>query len=205
MRSDDWHQPVRVNARMASDYVHGGITPIVSVAAENRRRTVVRGVAWILPSLTAAPKEADVISRASVGTVIRKLLNAVSGGPRERRTQAVKTAARPAGPTATSIHIPSCAASETIVVKTGSSVYELIVVRADCGEVLVRGGKSFTKFCPALFVGSMRNGSPVERHTVRIGLSMEFYFEDRLLVTSAVQSLSRHSTCAVTTECAATQ
>ena len=144
------------------------------------------------------------MSRTSVGTAIKKLLNGISGGRRERPTRGVNTAAGPAGPTATSIHIPSCAASETIVVTTGSSVYELLVLRGDCGDVLVRDGKRFVEFCPVLFVGSVRNGSPLERHTIDIGLCMTFYFENLVIVTSPVQSISKHSASAAATECAAT-
>jgi hypothetical protein len=189
---------------MACDYVRGTIAPLLM---PRRKPTVyrLRAVAWILPQRRTAAREAGVMSRASVGTVIRKLLNAVSGGRRERRRQPVSTAARPSGPAAPSIHMASCAASETIVVKTGSSVYELLVLRGDCGEVLVRGGNHFAKFCPALFVGSMRNGGPVERHVVGIGLCMQFYVDDRVFVTSAVQSLSRHPASAAITECAAAQ
>jgi hypothetical protein len=96
------------------------------------------------------------------------------------------------------IDISSCAAFETIVAKTGSSVYELIVLRGERGKVLVRGGKHFTTFCPVLFVGSMRHGGAIEQHTIEIGLRMKFYFENMVIVTSAVQSLSRRSTTAAT-------
>jgi hypothetical protein len=89
-----------------------------------------------------------------------------------------------------SIHIDSCAASETIVVRTHSSVYELIVLRAECGEVLVRGGSHFTEFCRVLFVGSTADGSAVERLRIDIGLRMKFCVGDRVIVTSAVRSLS---------------
>ena len=142
--------------------------------------------------------------RTTVEKIMEKCLNAISGGCHQERSPEV-TATRQAAPTATSIHILSCEPSETIVVKTGSSVYELIVVRGDCGEVLVRGGKHFTKFCSALFAGSMRNGSAVERHTIDIGLRMKFYFENLVIITSAVQSLSRHPGSGDTTEFAATQ
>jgi hypothetical protein len=104
-----------------------------------------------------------------------------------------------------SIDVASCAAFETIVAKTGSSVYELIVLRGECGKVLVRGGKHFTTFCRVVFVGSMRHGGAVERHTIGIGLRMKFYFENVVIVTSAVESLSRDSTTAATAYCAATR
>ena len=144
------------------------------------------------------------MSRTSVTAVIKKFLDTISGGCRERRTQGVNTA-RQAAPAATSIHIRSCAPSETIVVETGSSVYELIVLRGDYGHVLVRGGKHFSEFRRVLFVGSMRNGSPVERYTIDLGLRMRFYFENRVITTSAVQSLTRRLTSAAATKCAATE
>jgi hypothetical protein len=106
---------------------------------------------------------------------------------------------------AASIDIASCAAFETIVAKTGSSVYELIVLRGEHGKVLVRGGKHFTTLCAVLFVGSMRHGGAIEQHTIEIGLRMKFYFENLVIVTSPVQSLSRRSTTATTAYCAATR
>ena len=51
----------------------------------------------------------------------------------------------------------------------------------------------------------MRNGGAVERHTIDIGLRMKFYFENLVIITSAVQSLSRHPGSADTTELAATR
>src|SRR4030095_1846611 len=80
--------------------------------------------------------------------------------------------------------------------KTGSSVYELIILGNEPGKVLVRGGKHFTTFCRVLFVGSMRHVRAIERHSIGIGLRMKFYFENMAIVTSAVQSFSRHSTTA---------
>jgi hypothetical protein len=104
-----------------------------------------------------------------------------------------------------SIDLASCAAFERIVAKTGASVYEVIVLRGERGKVLVRGGNHFTTFCPVVFIGSMRHGGAIERHTIEIGLRMEFYFENMVIVTSAVQSLSRHSATAATASCAATR
>ena len=93
---------------------------------------------------------------------------------------------------ATSIDIDSCAAFETIFAKTGSNVYELIVLR-EPGKVLVHGGEHFTTFRSAVLVGSMREGGAIERHTIEIGLRMMFRFENMAIVTSAVQSLSSQS------------
>jgi hypothetical protein len=97
-------------------------------------------------------------------------------------------------PSAESIDLASCDAFETIVAKTGSSVYEVIVLLGERGEVLVRGGKNFATFCPAVYVGSTRCGGAIEcQTTIEIGWRMNFYFENLVVVTSAVQSLSRHS------------
>jgi hypothetical protein len=101
-----------------------------------------------------------------------------------------------------SIHIGSCAASETIVVRTCSSVYELIVLEGDCGEVLVRGGRHFPEFRRVLFIGLTADGRAVEPHTIDIGRRMKFHCGDRVIVTSAVQSLSRRPTTASTASAA---
>jgi len=90
-----------------------------------------------------------------------------------------------------SIDLGSCAARETIVVNTRASVYELIVLRGDEGDVLVRGGSHFPEFRPVLFVGSTADGGVVLPRTLEIGLRMQFICGDRFVITSAVQSLSR--------------
>ena len=110
-----------------------------------------------------------------------------------------------ATPSTTSIDITSCAASETVLVKTKSSVYELVVLRGNCGEVLVRGGSRFERFCSALFAGSIRNDGALERLTIDIGLRMKFCFDNLVIITSPVESLSRHLASAATTDCNATQ
>jgi hypothetical protein len=84
-------------------------------------------------------------------------------------------------------------------------VYELIILGNEPGKMLVRGGKHFTTFCRVHFVGSIRHGRAIERHSIGIGLRMTFYFENMAIITSAVRSFSRHSTTAATARCAATQ
>jgi len=101
-------------------------------------------------------------------------------------------------PSAASIDLVSCAAFERIVAETGSSVYEVIVLRGEHGTVLVRGGKHFTTFCRVLFVGSMRPSGATERHTIEIGLRMQFCSENTVIVTSAVESIARHPATAPT-------
>ena len=102
-----------------------------------------------------------------------------------------------------SIDLASCGPRETIVVNTRASVYELIVLRGDEGDVLVRGGSLFTEFRHVLFVGSTPDGVSLHPRTIDIGLRMQFICENRLVTTSAVQSLSRRPTSAASTECVA--
>ena len=90
-----------------------------------------------------------------------------------------------------SIDLGSCAVRETIVVNTRASVYELIVLRGDEGDVLVRGGSHFTEFQRVLFVGSTEDGGSLHPRTIDIGLRMQFFCGDRLVTTSAVQSHTR--------------
>ena len=102
-----------------------------------------------------------------------------------------------------SIDLGSCAVRETIIVNTRASVYELIVLRGDDGNVLVRGGSHFTEFQRVLFVGSIaEDGSPHLR-TIDIGLRMQFICVDQVVITSAVQSFTRRRPCAASTECVA--
>ena len=89
------------------------------------------------------------------------------------------------------IHIDSCAARETIVVNTVSNVYELIGLRDDEGAVLVRGGRHFPEFRRVLFIGSTVDGGALAPRTIEIGHRMQFICDDRLVTTSAVQSVSR--------------
>ena len=96
-----------------------------------------------------------------------------------------------------SIHIDSCAVRDTLVVNTGSSEYELIVLGGD-GDVLVRGGRHFTGFQRVLFLGSTADGSSLTPRTIEIGLRMIFKSGDQSIVTSPVQSVSRRPATAPT-------
>ena len=89
--------------------------------------------------------------------------------------------------------VDSCAAQDTFVITTRSNVYELVVLRGDRGDVLVRGGRYFTEVTPALFLGSIADDGSLEPHTIGIGLRMKFVCDDRFIITSPVQSLSGRS------------
>jgi hypothetical protein len=89
------------------------------------------------------------------------------------------------------LHLKSCAPSETILVHTRCSVYELIVVRGDRGEVLVRGGKMLPEFRRATFMGSSAGGTALKPNTIDVGLRMEFNFGGEIMVTSVVREVAR--------------
>jgi hypothetical protein len=91
------------------------------------------------------------------------------------------------------IYVDSCLPQETIVVTTRSNVYELVVLRGDRGDVLVRGGRHFTENTPVLFLGSMADDGSLESHTIGVGLRMKFVCGARVVITSPVQSLSGRS------------
>lgn len=101
-----------------------------------------------------------------------------------------------------SIHIDSCAAREAIVVRTRSSVYELIVLRGPQGLILVRGGRHFPKFRRALFLGSTADDGLVAPRTIEIGFRMKFVSGDRSFLTSVVESICRRPAGTVSTDCA---
>jgi hypothetical protein len=102
-----------------------------------------------------------------------------------------------------SIGIDACAAQETIVVTTRSSAYELVVLRGDRGDVLVRGGSHFTEFSEVRFLGSLADDGSLERHTIDVGLRMKFAVGEQFVITSPVQSFSRHRAGAALPECPA--
>ena len=91
------------------------------------------------------------------------------------------------------IHVDTCAAQDTIVITTRSSVYELVVPGDDRGDVLVRGGRYFTEVTRALFLGSIADDGSLEPHIVGIGLRMKFVCGGGFVITSPVQSVSCRS------------
>ena len=91
------------------------------------------------------------------------------------------------------ISIDSCAAQETIVITTRSSVYELVVLSGGGGEVFVRGGQHFPEVTRVRLLGSIADDGTLESHTIGIGRRMTFVFGERFVVTSPVQSVSHEN------------
>jgi hypothetical protein len=92
------------------------------------------------------------------------------------------------------IHLDECSDADFIVVTTRTSVYELVVLRGEKGEVLVRGGNQFPEFCQARLTGSTAGGSALKLLTIDRGLRMEFQVGASMVVTtSPVCHLALHA------------
>lgn len=62
---------------------------------------------------------------------------------------------------------------ETLAVRTQNSVYEITVLCGRTGEVMVRGGKFFPEWTPALLTGSTFGGSLLKMGGIYLGMKME--------------------------------
>jgi hypothetical protein len=93
--------------------------------------------------------------------------------------------------TESAIQLDSCTPFEPIVAKTHGSVYELVVLSGRTGEVMVRGGRFFPEFRPAILIGSTPGGTALKMRSLEVGLRMEFQTDKRFVMTSAVETLSR--------------
>jgi hypothetical protein len=78
---------------------------------------------------------------------------------------------------------------DAVTVRTRHSVYEMIVLSGDAGQVLVRGGHYFPEFTPARLMGSSGWGTFLKRLGIYRGLRLEFIVNRRRIVTSAVESV----------------
>ena len=90
------------------------------------------------------------------------------------------------------IDLKSCSELEWIAVRTRSSVYDIIVLSAEVGEVMIRGGRFFPEYRRAIMAGSIFGRSGVKLRSICVGLHMEFHFEGKSFVTSRIHAVSRH-------------
>jgi hypothetical protein len=79
---------------------------------------------------------------------------------------------------------------EVLRIDTHNSTYDLAVVCPASGWVLVRGGRYFPDWTPAVFLGSSFGGGLLKRHGVHAGLQMEFYCAGRRILTSPVATIA---------------
>ena len=70
------------------------------------------------------------------------------------------------------------------------SPYEIIVVSPRAAKVLVRGGRFFPVYAPAVLSGASLGGSFLKLHGIYAGFSMELHTGDETIITSRVTGVS---------------
>ena len=78
---------------------------------------------------------------------------------------------------------------DMLIVRTMNTVYEITVVTARTGEVIVRGGKFFPQPTRAVILGSSLGGAFLKLRGIYCGFALEVYACGTRIVTSAVQSV----------------
>ena len=93
-----------------------------------------------------------------------------------------------------SIDLRSCAHREWIVVTTQTSVYDVIVLTGETGEVMIRGGRCLPEFQRAIVAGSTFGGSALKLRSICVGLYLEFRVDGKPFVTSRLEAVSPRGT-----------
>lgn len=83
---------------------------------------------------------------------------------------------------------------QALVVRTVNSLYEVIVLSARTGDVLVRGGRFFPARSAARLAGSSLGGSFLKVHGIYVGFRLELHVGGQAIVTSPIQSISAWKT-----------
>ena len=78
---------------------------------------------------------------------------------------------------------------ERVIAETANSIYEITVIRASTGDVLVRGGKCFPEKTRAQIIGASWGGPSVKLSGIYTGMNVEFRLGGQRVVTSPVQSI----------------
>ena len=78
---------------------------------------------------------------------------------------------------------------DMLLVRTMNTVYEITVVTARTGEVIVRGGRFFPEPTRAVILGSSLGGAFLKLRGIYCGFALEVYACGTRIVTSAVQSV----------------
>ena len=88
------------------------------------------------------------------------------------------------------IQLDSCAAFQWMVVRTRRSVYDIIVLSGEAGEVMVRGGHYFPEFRHATIAGSTFGASAMRVGSICPGCHMELEADGKSFVTSRIEAVS---------------
>ena len=87
-----------------------------------------------------------------------------------------------------SIRLDACRRFQTIVVNTSTSVYQLIVLEGNAGDVLIQGGSRLPEFRRVCFIGSVAPSSALTANSIEVGQRMRFFAGDRIILTSPVKA-----------------
>lgn len=79
---------------------------------------------------------------------------------------------------------------EILEVQTKNTIYEISVMDARRGEILVRGGQFFPVYTRARLSGASLAGSFLKVGGIYIGFCMEFHTEDGPIVTTRVRQIT---------------
>ena len=78
---------------------------------------------------------------------------------------------------------------EKLEVRTGNSLYEIIIIDGQSGEILVRGGQYFPELTPARLTGATLGGSFCKMRGIYAGFRMEICANGQRTVTTPVESI----------------
>jgi hypothetical protein len=87
------------------------------------------------------------------------------------------------------LQIEALADREALVVETENSTYEITVICARTGDVLVRGGRYFADFTPARLAGCSLGGAFLKQGGIYVGFRLELRVARQAIVTSVVRSI----------------
>ena len=89
------------------------------------------------------------------------------------------------------VRLNRCAQFERLLVITRHSRYDVIVLRGERGDVLVRGGRLFPSFRRARLDGSTAGGSVLKLGSIDAGLHMELNIGGERITTSTILAVRR--------------
>jgi len=91
------------------------------------------------------------------------------------------------------VQIDALVPLDTVTVRTRNSTYELVVLRAATGEVLVRGGRFFPEPTRVQVSGSSLGGGCLKQRGIYVGFLLEFPHAGQTVRTTRVQAVTRPS------------
>ena len=79
---------------------------------------------------------------------------------------------------------------QALRVETVNSSYDIAIVDARSGDVLIRGGRYFPEWTRVQLTGCSLGAGLLKRHAVHMGFRVELYCEGRTVMTSPVQAIT---------------